>query len=186
MVDHFRLIAPFYDRLMGAPDAGRLADLLKLPTAGWLLDAGGGTGRASHPLRPMVGRVVVSDRSGRMLARARAKSLTAVRAQVECLPFGDGTFDRVLVVDALHHFSDQAAAIGNFVRVLKPGGRMVIEEFDANSPWVKLIAIAEKAAWMGSRFHRPQDIRDMLSAHGLKVRVQTGRPLTAWVVADKG
>jgi demethylmenaquinone methyltransferase/2-methoxy-6-polyprenyl-1,4-benzoquinol methylase len=186
MVDHFHLIAPFYDRLMGPPDAARLADLLKLPTAGWLLDGGGGTGRASFPLRPLVGHVVVSDVSGRMLARAHARSLNAVRAAVEYLPFSDGTFDRVLVVDALHHFTDQAAAIGDFVRVLKSGGRMVIEEFDANSPLVKLMALAERAAWMRSRFHRPQDIRDMVSACGLKVQVRAGRRLAAWVVADKG
>jgi demethylmenaquinone methyltransferase/2-methoxy-6-polyprenyl-1,4-benzoquinol methylase len=185
MVDHFQIIAPFYDRLMGMPDAGRLADLLRLPTAGWLLDGGGGTGRASFPLRRLVGQVVVSDVSGRMLVRARAKSLNAVCAAVEHLPFSDATFDRILVVDALHHFADQTAAIGDFVRVLKSGGRMVIEEFDANSPLVKLIALAEKAAWMRSCFHRPQDIRDMVSAHGLKVQIRAGRRFAAWVIADK-
>jgi hypothetical protein len=42
---------------MGLPDVTRLARLLRLPTAGWLLDPGGGTGRASSPLHRGVGRV---------------------------------------------------------------------------------------------------------------------------------
>ena len=33
MVDHFHILAPFYDRLMGPPDAAHLAGLLKLPIA---------------------------------------------------------------------------------------------------------------------------------------------------------
>jgi hypothetical protein len=38
---------------------------------------------------------------------------------------------------------------------------------------------------MRSRFFRPQEIRDMLAGHGLKVRIQADRRLTAWIIADK-
>ena len=55
MFDHFKFIAPFYDRPTGPPDPLRLMGLLKLPAAGWLLDGGGGTGRVSLPLRRLVG-----------------------------------------------------------------------------------------------------------------------------------
>jgi ubiquinone/menaquinone biosynthesis C-methylase UbiE len=185
MLDHFRFLAPFYDRLMGPPDPLRLMDLMKLPAAGWLLDAGGGTGRVSLSLRRLVGNVVVSDISPHMLARAGAKALPAVRARVEQLPFGDGTFDRILVVDALHHFTRQWAAIGDLVRVLKPGGRLLIEEFDLNRTAVKLIALAEKASLMRSRFFRPQEICDMLAGYGLTVRIHADRRLTTWIIADK-
>ena len=185
MFDHFKFIAPFYDRLMGPPDPLRLMDLLKLPAAGWLLDGGGGTGRVSMPLRRLVGNLVVSDISQNMLARAGARALPAVQARSEQLPFGDGTFDRILVVDAFHHFTRQQAAIGDFVRVLKPGGRLLIEEYDLNRAAVKLIALAERTTLMRSRFFRPQEIRDMLAGHGLKVQIQADRRLTAWIIADK-
>ena len=49
MLDHFHILAPVYDRLMGTPDAARLAALLKLPSAGWLLTAA--EGPAGHPIR---------------------------------------------------------------------------------------------------------------------------------------
>jgi demethylmenaquinone methyltransferase/2-methoxy-6-polyprenyl-1,4-benzoquinol methylase len=184
-MDHFSLIAPIYDRLLGGPDVERLKALLRLPAGGWLLDGGGGTGRASFPLRPMVGHVVVSDTCQRMLELARDKSIPAVRSCVEHLPFGDGRFERVLIVDALHHFASPAAAIGDLVRVLKPGGRLVIEEFDLNRTAGKLVAWAEKAARMKSRFFRPVEICAMLAEHGLKTEVLTGRRLHAWIIADK-
>ena len=185
MVDHFHILAPFYDRLMGPPDAAHLAGLLKLPSSGWLLDAGGGTGRASRPLRRWVGRIVVCDVCERMLARARNRNLNAVRARAEQLPFPDEAFDRILVVDALHHFNDQAAAIADFARVLTPGGRLVVEEFDADRRVVRWFALAEKIARMQSRFLRPQDIRDEMRHCGLKSYVETGRRFAAWIVGDK-
>jgi len=42
----------------------------------------------------------------------------------------DHSFDRVLMVDALHHVVNQAETICELYRVLKPGGRLVIEEPD--------------------------------------------------------
>jgi ubiquinone/menaquinone biosynthesis C-methylase UbiE len=185
MLDHFHILAPYYDRLLGKPDAGRLALLLNLPCNGWLLDAGGGTGRASFPLRPQVGRLVVSDPCGRMLARARARKLHAVRARAERLPFRDECFDRILVVDALHHFADPAAAIRDFGRALKPGGRIVVEEFDARRRTVRGIALAERLIGMQSRFLRPQAVRDLMSAGGLTAHIENGPRLAAWIVGDK-
>jgi ubiquinone/menaquinone biosynthesis C-methylase UbiE len=185
MLDHFDILAPFYDRLMGAPDVGRLEELLRLPPAGSLLDLGGGTGRVSSLLRRLVGRVVVADVCGGMLARARRKKLNAVRARSEFLPFPDASFDRVLVVDALHHFTAPSATLGDVARVLKPGGRVVIEEFDADRIAVRLAALAEKIALMQSRFFRPQDIRGMMQVHGLRAEIAARRHFTVWIVGQK-
>jgi len=54
MFDHFDFIAPLYDRIVRLPVSSRLCELLKLPTDGILLDAGGGTGRVSSRLRSVV------------------------------------------------------------------------------------------------------------------------------------
>jgi len=186
MFDHFDLIAPIYERVIGPPDPARLRDLLQLPTGGWLLDAGGGTGRVSSSLRPLVGKLVISDLSGSMLKQAQAKdSLWPLRAHAERLPFPDEHFERVLVVDALHHFCDQRDAIRDLLGVLKPGGRLVIEEPDINRFGVKLVALAEKLALMRSHFYSPADIRDMITAHGMAARIESDDGFAAWVVAEK-
>lgn len=186
MRDHFGFFAPFYDRLFGPPDPAHLLDFLQLPAAGRMLDVGGGTGRVSCQLRPYVDVLHLNDFSLKMLQQAQTKGLCCPSAsQAEKLPFPDNCFERVLVVDALHHFFDQKAAIGELARVLKPGGRLVIEEPDRQHFVVKMVALVEKALLMDSHFHYPQEIQDMVSAHGLDVSLERDGRFAAWVIADK-
>ncbi|NWG18795.1 MAG: methyltransferase domain-containing protein [Chloroflexi bacterium] len=186
MPDHFDILAPVYDRLIGPPDPARLRALLRLPVSGWLLDAGGGTGRVAAALRPYVGGLVISDQSRPMLRRARDKqALHPVQAQVHRLPFPAGFFGRILVVDALHHFLDQPAAARELARVLAPGGRLVVEEPDIARPAVKLVALAERMALMGSTFLAPDVVRDLLATQGLVAHVAERDRFSAWIIADK-
>lgn len=186
MIDHFNLLAPIYERVIPPPDVSQLADLLGLPTSGRMLDAGGGTGRVSSQLRSLVGELVLTDISEGMLLQAQQKGdLELSLAHAETLPFADESFDRVLVVDALHHFCDQRGAIKDLLRVLKPGGRLVIEEPDLNSFWVKMIAVAEKIALMRSHFYYPDAISKMIADDGLEAQIIRRDQLTAWVVVDK-
>ena len=64
MFDHFGLLAPFYERVIPPPDLRRWQELLRLPVAGNLLDAGGGTGRVSAQLRPFVNHLVIGQNVG--------------------------------------------------------------------------------------------------------------------------
>ena len=182
---HFDFLAPLYERFIRPPDATRLSELLELPGNGWMLDAGGGTGRVASLLCPLVERLVISDLSFPMTQQARVKGcVLPTQARVERLPFVDGRFDRILVVDAFHHFGDQPGALGELVRVLAPGGRLVIEEPDIRRFAVKLIALAELLALMNSRFRSPAQMRAMVAAHGLDARVEIDGP-TAWIIATK-
>ena len=60
------------------------------------------------------------------------------------------------MVDALHHVINHGQTAREMYRVLKPGGRIVIEEPDIRSFYVKLIAVAEKLLLMRSHFLSPQ------------------------------
>jgi ubiquinone/menaquinone biosynthesis C-methylase UbiE len=186
MFDHFDFIAPWYDRIVRLPVSPRLTELLKLPKDGILLDAGGGTGRSSLHLRPLVGRLVICDFSLPMLRQAQAKGgISVTQSRAEQLPFRDGLFDRVMIIDALHHFFDQPAAIRELIRVLKPGGRLVIEEPDRQRWIIKLLAVAEKMAIMRSHIHTMTDILGMIAASGLDAQIERGSRFTSWIIADK-
>ncbi|MFH1081046.1 MAG: methyltransferase domain-containing protein [Pseudomonadota bacterium] len=186
MFDHFDFIAPWYDRIVRLSVSPRLTELLKLPKDGILLDAGGGTGRSSSHLRSLVGRLVICDFSIPMLRQAQAKGgIYVAQSIAEQLPFRDGLFDRVMIVDALHHFFDQRAAIREFIRVMKRGGRLVIEEPDRRHWVIKALAVAEKMALMRSRIHPITDIVDMLVAAGLVAQIEQGDRFTTWIIADK-
>jgi len=186
MVIHFDITSSLYDRVMGKPDREFLQCLLRLPVDGWLLDAGGGTGRVSACLRPYVGKAVISDLSRGMLKEVYKKdSLLPVCAISEELPFTDGFFDRILVVDALHHFCNQKRSIGELVRVLAPGGRLVIEEPDISLTSVKFVALIEKLFLMGSRFLRSEEIISVINDYYLSAYVADRDHYRIWVVVDK-
>ncbi len=184
--DHFEVLAPFYERVIKARHPEQLIQLAGLPVDGALLDAGGGTGRISQNLAGYAGMRVVADGSLGMLAQAKAKDgLQTVCSQAEELPFANGAFDCVIMVDALHHVEDQAHTASEMWRVLKPGGRIVIEEPDIHKFSVKILAVAEKLALMRSRILSHERIRALFVDPAALVDVhQDG--FTAWVVVKKG
>lgn len=185
LFDHFGLIAPFYERAIPPRDAGKMIDALALPVSGALLDAGGGTGRVSASLSGHAGQVIVCDLSLPMLRQAREKNgLTLACAHTERLPFPDETFDRVMMVDALHHVCDQAQTAAELWRVTRAGGRIVIEEPDVRRLAVKLIAVAEKVALMRSRFLPPGGIAALFPSNNASLRIVTDG-YNARVIIDK-
>ncbi len=171
--DHFNLIAPYYDRLLGGDNREHWLRLLDIPPGSRLLDAGGGTGRVSQMLGCLSCTVVVADASHGMLREASAKhGLLPVQAEAEALPFPPASFERILMVDALHHVVDQSRTIDQLWRALKPGGRLLIEEPDVRQFGVKLVALGEKLLLMRSHFLPPAQIEALLHAQGAQVTVE--------------
>ena len=183
--DHFDFLAPLYDTFIPAQDPEDLWRLAALPADGALLDAGGGTGRAAQHMLGKAQPVVVADLSYKMLTEARRKDgLRPVCSPIEQLPFADETFARIIMVDALHHVLDQQQTINELWRVLRPGGRLVIEEPDIRTLAVKLIALGEKLALMRSHFLAPRQIADLFHFSNARVQVQA-KNHAAWVIAEK-
>jgi ubiquinone/menaquinone biosynthesis C-methylase UbiE len=181
--DHFNLVSRYYDRLFPVMNAERLRDLLQLPASGSVLDLGGGTGQVAQALGDHVGDVVILDESAGMLAEARLKGLPAVRGQAERLPFARGAFARILVVDTFHHLRDQRKTAAELLRVLAPGGVLVVEEGNVEFTPVRVIALLEKLLLMRSRFYSPQDVHAIFEAAGGRVRLEREGP-KFWAVVE--
>jgi ubiquinone/menaquinone biosynthesis C-methylase UbiE len=183
--DHFNFLAPFYDTVIGWSGSEVLLDLLDLQPGFRVLDAAGGTGRVAQALRVRCGGVFIADQAFNMLRQTKKwDGLKPACASVVQLPFQAGTFDRILMVDALHHVADQAGAAQEMWRVLKPGGKLVIEEPDIRSGAVKLIALGETLAGMKSHFLPDGEIAKLFSAMGGKIQTQR-QDHTAWVRVEK-
>jgi len=183
--DHFGFLAPRYETFIPPKDPQKLCELADLPVRGALLDAGGGTGRVAQALRDQAGAVIVADLSFKMLREARRKNgLQPLCTRSERLPFPDGAFARIIMVDALHHVIDQQATVNELWRTLQPGGRLVIEEPDLRTFAVKLLAWGERLALMRSRMLTPRRIAALFHFPGASVRIEA-EDSTAWVVAVK-
>jgi ubiquinone/menaquinone biosynthesis C-methylase UbiE len=135
MTTNFDRAAPFYDDTRGLPETtmAALTDRLAygLGRAEAVLELGVGTGRVAVPLTERGYAMTGIDVSEKMLAVLDAKS-SAVEAQVADatnLPFGDASFDAVLAVDFFHLVSEWRRAVDEAVRVLRPGGRIVLSTF---------------------------------------------------------
>ncbi|KAL2159358.1 hypothetical protein VTH06DRAFT_2361 [Thermothelomyces fergusii] len=140
-------LAAEYARVSGTQfQAGLfLLDRLQLRPGMRVLDVGCGTGNLTAHMAALVGggdggggggRVVGVDPSPERLAVAREVAARALGgegrvglyegAAEDLSRFGDGSFDAVVVNSTLHWVGDQARALREVARVLRPGGRVGI------------------------------------------------------------
>jgi demethylmenaquinone methyltransferase/2-methoxy-6-polyprenyl-1,4-benzoquinol methylase len=105
-----------------------------------VLDIAGGTGDLAARFSELVGpggRVVLADINDSMLQVGRDKLLDQgrqgniefVQADAQYLPFPDNSFDCVTIAFGLRNVTDINLALRSMLRVLKPGGRLLVLEF---------------------------------------------------------
>ena len=169
------------------------------------LDAATGTGKLALALLKRAQRVTAFDFSERMLQAAAelnsrqiaSGKLRLVGADAERMPFADDTFDCATIGFGLRNLPDVPASLREFLRVLKPGGRLAVMELSrpAGGPTLLLYKAAFKMVLpvVGrlisgdsrayrylpesvDRFATPQGLAEAMTAAGFaKVSYRQGR-----------
>jgi demethylmenaquinone methyltransferase/2-methoxy-6-polyprenyl-1,4-benzoquinol methylase len=133
----FDRIAGVYDVMNSVMTAGlhhrwreRAADLARVGPGDRALDVATGTGDLAVALAARGCSVVGADFSDGMLERARAKApdIRFEHADALALPYEDGSFDAATVGFGARNFGSLERGLAEMVRVVRPGGRVVILE----------------------------------------------------------
>jgi ubiquinone/menaquinone biosynthesis C-methylase UbiE len=156
-----------------------------------LLDIGCGTGANLPMLTETVGAeggVVALDYSplalqfaGRELKKqALRKSVTLLRGDATRLPFADGEFDVVTMLDVLEHVENDGAAVREIYRVLAPGGAFVL-----SVPAYQHLWSAHDTALHHFRRYEYSGLKKVLESGGFQVWRQSfamsAMPPLAWL-----
>lgn len=138
--EFFASAAPDWDALRGEM-FGREAALLPLfglLDPSWTVaDLGAGTGALTERIAPFVKRVIAVDGSPEMLDALRDRlrdglSVDARAGELEALPIEDESIDAAFMLLVLHFVVEPRAALAEAMRVLRPGGRLVVVDMRAH------------------------------------------------------
>ncbi len=172
----------------------RLVELAHVQPADRVLDVATGTGHTAFAFAPHVHEVVATDITPEMLAEGEKlkaelgmKNVEFRLADAHDLPFDDQSFDIVTCRRAAHHFMDMSKALREMRRVLRPGGRLVID--DRSVPEDDFVdTTLNRLDWLHDHSHvrqyQPSEWERMLHEAGCKVEAlepyTKHRPLSAF------
>lgn len=172
-----------------------LAELEKEPF-GAVLDVGCGTGAVlallheKYPDRRYVGL----DLTPEMIEVARTKvapGMEFVVGDAENLPFDEASFDAVLCSNSFHHYPNPAAFLAGALRVLRPGGRLILRDYTSSDPVVWLmnhveLPLARLVGHGDVRVLRQREFVELAQAAGFEVLVmETQKGFRAHLVARR-
>src|SRR5205809_4052206 len=165
-----------------------------------VLDMGCGGGLATACLAQRGARVVGLDLAQTSLRVAHrhmrgcdAPEPVFLCGRAEDLPFADASFDVVWCTDVLEHLAGLPAAIAQIARILKPGGLFLYDTI--NRTWLSrllgiwfweyLAGLAPRGTHDWHRFIPPQELRRLLTHHGLQPGTIRGM-LPVWLPFRQG
>lgn len=138
---------------------------------GRLLDAGCGTGGLMQYLHRQSPQLQLTgvDLSELACTYARRRNCgEVIQADLTALPLGDAGFDVVVSSDVLYHIGDDRQALAELVRVLRPGGLLVV-----NVPAHPWLWSYHDVAVHGQRRYARADLLEKLRERGLAVSMST-------------
>ncbi len=121
-----RMLAPVERRYLGKL---RRETLSLLPNDGTILEIGAGTG-ANFNFYPNCRQAIASEISFNMIeiAKGKSASISLVQADAQDLPFPANHFDAAFATLVFCSVPDPAKALAEIIRILKPGGRIILLE----------------------------------------------------------
>jgi trans-aconitate methyltransferase len=148
--------------------AGGVCDWLAAQPGEHVLDLGCGDGQLTQRIAATGASVVGLDASAEMASAARSRGIQVTVASAESMPFADRSFDAVFSNAALHWVRNHDAMLAEVCRILKPGGRFVVEMGGHGN--VAAIRVALMAALARHGFQQREDDVNYFPTPGVYTR----------------
>ena len=168
---------PWVQRSTYRPIHDAVVEALGRPRRARILDLGCGTGQLPARLADELpdARIAGCDFSAGMLRRAAARCPGAqfVQGDAGQLPFADGVFDAIVSTEAFHWFPDPARALAECLRILRPGGHLLLAVTQTPAvPVSELIHLGSRL--LGEPFYWPsrRQAREWIETAGFRVERQ--------------
>jgi len=145
--------------------------------SGFILENGCGVGMYVEKLTNLGSHVIGLEYDFERAAEARVNSDTIINAAGEFVPLPSSTFDLILSHEVIEHVQDDRAAICEMIRVLKPGGRVVVFCPNRGYPFETHGIFWKGTYYFGNKLfvnYLPRVMRDKLAPH---VRVYSKRDM---------
>ncbi len=111
----------------------------------------------------------------------KINNLEFCRAEIEHLPYEDGKFDKIMCGEVIEHVYDKDVALGELLRILKPGGELVISVPNLNADgtwWGRLLRTFKLRSFVSLETYSQEELMRHGDAH---VREFTGESLAEWL-----
>jgi 2-polyprenyl-6-hydroxyphenyl methylase/3-demethylubiquinone-9 3-methyltransferase len=157
------------------PPAGR--------TGAVLVDVGCGAGLLAPHLAGKGYRHVGVDVTRSALEQARTHGVEPLTGDAAALPLADATADVVVAGEILEHVVDLPATVAEICRVLRPGGRLVVDTLNATAvSRLVVVHLGERLPRVPRGIHDPSLFVDpgvltrLCARHGVRLEVRGARP----------
>jgi len=184
----FSFLAPMYEFIhLGANRTVkkllRVGGFKKTDT---VLDLGGGSGRIARRMVSYVGKITVADVAEGMIKQCdKYGDVTCVLLTQDRLPFRDTSFDKVIMIDAFHHFANQEGMVIEVERILKKDGTAILQEINTQGLYGKFVNIIENTSGISHNFYTPNELSTIWNSNGFESKIYFSNSGSYYLVARK-
>ena len=149
-------------------------------------DLGGGTGHYARYFAKFCREVCLLDESPGMLKRVgQHPKIKTYCGNVLTTPFAEDYFDVILLCDVLHHLGDQNHLLNECHRILKPGGRLCVYDFNREHPVSRILGWLERNLFGPLHYRTPGEINKKITKTGFSLKVLKKKYYYYILIAEK-